>query len=318
MWHCRFLALFALPTLAILALSSSPALGQQTAPAAQPVPAAPPAPKADPKATEALQKAIEQLDPKKVGWLELTLWQHLASQGLAFQAEGNYLSGPDYHLRLNLKIRLAGMAGEMDVVSDGSVLWTVMAVAGQPRTIAKWSLKDVQPVVNNANMIPQVREGFYQSQSFTGIVPVLDNLRQQMVLTKQEKIQWQGHDVFKLTGVWNAEIAKELAPSPSSPWPILLPRECRVFLDAKTYWPYRLEWWGPVTSGGPDILIMETEYRNPQIVNAGDKPPEKYARAFVFDPGKEKVIDKTKDLVDNFTALINARLESAKGTAPKK
>src|SRR5581483_1248838 len=294
--------------------------------AAQPASANLPAPKADPKAAQALQKAIDQLDSKKVGWLQLTLaqkltvWQQLASPGLTYQAEGDYLSGPNQCLRLNLKIRLGGLNAETTTVSDGTILWTAVTSAGQPRTVTKWSLKEIQQALSNPNMMPQLRESFYQSQCFSGIVPILENMRQQMVVTKQESLQWQGHDVLKLTAVWNAEITKELMPAGgSNTWPTLVPHECRLLLDAKTYWPYRLEWWGPVTPGGPDVLVMETEYRDPHMIKTGDKPPEQYARAFVFDPGTDKVSDATKGFLESFKPFISPQPpDSCKGTAPKK
>jgi hypothetical protein len=69
---------------------------------------------------------------------------------------------------------------------------------------------------------------------------------------------------------------------------------------------------------GPDILIMETEYRNPHITNAGDKPPEAYAKAFVFDPGEDKVTDETKRLVDTFLPFTAKRPDGSTTAAPKK
>jgi hypothetical protein len=317
MWLFRFLGLLGLPVLTGLAFFLSSAPGQQPGQPAPAAPTPPPAPKADAKAAQALQNAIDRLDAKKVAWLEATLWQHLASQGLAFDAQGDYLSGPDHRLRLNLKVRAGGTTGEMNVVCDGTYLWTAMSGTGQPRTVTKWNLKEVQQSLDHPNMVPQLRDAFYQSQCFQGIVPVLDNLRQQMVMTRQENIQWQGHDVLQLTAAWNAEITKELLPA-SGVWQVLVPRECRLLLDAKTYWPYRLEWWGPIMPRGPDVLIMETEYRNPHITNAGDKPPEAYAKAFVFDPGKDKVTDETQRLVDTFLPFTAKRPDSSKTAPPKK
>jgi hypothetical protein len=144
-------------------------------------------------------------------------------------------------------------------------------------------------------------------------VPLFESIRRQMIFTKQEPDRWENHDVLKLTAVWNAEITK--GQTASGQWPPLEQREYRLFLDAKTFWLYRLEWWGPIGQRGPDSLMMTMEFRDPLIIKPGDKPPEAFSAAFNFDPGKDKVTDGTKLFVEG-AAQISARQQAAPMAPP--
>jgi len=315
MRHLRFFALLGLPILASFLFFPRVTLSQ--APTQTPPPVAPstPASKADPKALETFHKVLDQFDPKKVGWLEMGLWEEVPCLPLRFQAEGDFLSGPDHRLRLNLKTRLGGQEGTTSMVSDGVTMWTISATGGEPRTIAKLGLREVEEVLKTSSK--QLRQDIYQAQGFQGVLPLFEGIAPQMIFTKQETEHWQTHDVLKLTAVWNADVSKAQAP-PSNPWPQLMPRECRILVDAKTFWPYRLELWGPTAPRGPDILLLALEFRNPKILKPGDKEPERYSRAFSFDPGKENVHDSTKQYLERISQIISATAQQFKppsGTA---
>jgi len=257
---------------------------------------------------ETFHKVLDQLDPKKIGWLEMGLWEEMPCLPLRFQADGDYLSGPDHRLRLNLKTRLGSQEGTTSVVSDGVTMWTIAAVGAEPRTISKLGLREVDEVLKTSSK--QLRQEIYQVQGFQGVLPLFESLAPQMIFTKQETERWQTNDVLKLTAVWNAEVSKAQAPPPN-PWPQLMPRECRILVDAKTYWPHRLELWGPTAPRGPDILLLAMEFRNPNILKPGDKEPERYSRAFSFDPGKENVHDSTKQQVERLSQIIAAMAQQS-------
>ena len=70
-------------------------------------------------------------------------------------------------------------------------------------------------------------------------------------------------------------------------WPHSFPRQCRLFLDARTRWPHRLEWWGPAPPRKGDSLLLQMEFRNPRL-------GQPLADAeFAFQPGRSKVTDLT-------------------------
>src|SRR5262249_49488634 len=119
----RFLRFLFLPSLTASALLLTGALGQQAPPSAHPSSPAAPTAKADPAAQRLLNQALEELDPKKLGWLETRLRQQGYAQGLSFEADGRYLAGPDHRLRLELTVHVGSTDAVLQIVSDGSTVW---------------------------------------------------------------------------------------------------------------------------------------------------------------------------------------------------
>jgi len=292
------------------------ALAQQAAQPARPAEPAKtppaPAPKADPDAVKSLDLALERYGPRRIGWVKTTLWQQVDVQGLTYQAEGTYLSGPDYRLRLDLKVRLGGTAGETVQVCDGKTVWTAMEVGGE-RNVVKYSLKQVLDALNAPGVPPEMREQFLQEQAFVSVVPLLHNLKQQVVFTRQEKAQWQGREALLLTGVWNADVTKVIGPNERLPaW---MPRTCKMYLDAKVHWPLRIEWWGPAPPQGEDVLLLQIEFRDPLILAADAKPPAGLEQQFTFNEGGALVTDQTKPLTEKLRAQAK-QFASQKKAAP--
>lgn len=317
-WICTFGNTLA-PVAAAFALLITVALAQQPAvpaPPSQPAKAAvtlPAAPKAEAKATEALDKAAASVDPKNTGWQEITLWERVQTQGVSYQSEGRYLAGPGQHMRLDLRVQVGKTAGERTVVSDGREIWNSAKVGSSPAQVTRIDLTRINAMLDSPGTPPLLREQFYRSQSFVGLVALLDSLRKQMVFTKLEKDRWQNHDVLKLTGVWSEEVSKSISPPPGS-WPVSVPRTCRCYLDASTHWPYRIEWWGPVVPDGEDTLLTQIEFRDPKFVKGtGDTPPKDMLLAFKFTAGQAPVVDQTQKVLSD---LNNQRAQLAQPPVP--
>src|SRR6202043_2328342 len=69
---------------------------------------------------------------------------------------------------------------------------------------------------------------------------------------------WKGKDVIRLQGA--------LKCSPQDyPEGLLAPRSCRLYLDARTLWPHRLEWWTSKRPDDPPFLLLQLEFRDPEI-----------------------------------------------------
>jgi hypothetical protein len=311
----RWLRFLFLPSLTATALLLTGALGQQSPPSPQTSPPAPPPPKADPAALHTLNQAIEQLDPAKLGWLETKLRQQVHAQDLSFEAGGHYLAGPDHRLRLELTVHLGSTEGTLRVISDGTTVWEEVHIGKGEHLISKWDLKKAQEMLNSPGTLPQIREQFYRSRSFAGVVPLLQNVRDQMTLIKQEEAEWQKRKVLKLTAVWSADVSKSWAPQGNS-WPPLMPRVCRLYLEKEApHWPYRLEWLGPASPRGEDSSLMEMEFLQPQIRAASEQPPPGYSRQFTFNPGEAKVVDRTQEVTAFIASQIRNQMNTpAKGT----
>jgi hypothetical protein len=299
----RFLRFLFLPSLTATALLLTGALGQQAPPSVQSSPPAASPAKADPAGERILKLALEELDPKKLGWLQTRLRQQVQAQGLSFEADGRYLAGPDHRLRLELAVHLGETDAALQIISDGRTVWDEVRIGKGDPAISKWDLKKVQETLQSPGTLPQTSDQFYRSQSFAGVVPLLQNIHDQMTVIKQEETEWQKHAVLKLTAVWSPDIRKTLV-SQNNPWPPLLPRTCSLYLGKLSpHWLYCVQWRGPTSARGEDSLLMQMEFLNPQFRPANQKPPADFSRQFTFDPGKAKVLDRTQD-VTNFIALL--------------
>ncbi len=269
----RFLLL---PALAGLTLAVGGALTRQpTAPPIFPV-------KADPAALRALQEAETALAPNRVGWIRTELWQQASAGPLTFQARGLYQGGPDNRLRLDLQVEQDAARSRLLTVSDGRTLWHARQVAGQELAVTRLDLARVLAALRHPAASAEARLDFHRNHFFLGLTPLLADLRETLTFTRRELVRWRNREVIVLTGVWS---------SPPEEWLPSFPRQCRLFLDARTRWPHRLEWWGPLAHHAGDNLLLQMEFRNPVL---GRPLPE---TEFIFHPGRAKVTDLTAQWV---------------------
>jgi len=272
---CRLLLL---PLLAGLAISLAGALtvSSSSYPHTAPPPALPLRP--DSSAAHALAGALERLSADQTRWIKAQLWQKVDIPPLAFQAEGLYQGGPAHRLRLELRVRSAGTLSRLLMVSDGQTLWQVREVAGSPVSVSRMELPTVLEAVDRPEAAA-VRADFYQNQFFAGLVPLLRSLQEQVTFTRLENSRWREHHVLVLTGARSG--------AADSAWPVHLPRQCRLFLDAQSLWPHRLEWWGPAPNSSGDMLLAQVEFRDP-VLNQPASDDQ-----FTFQPGQLPVDDVT-------------------------
>lgn len=234
---------------------------------------------ADPLAQQAFDNALRALDRNRSGWMEMTLWQHVHLPEFPLQAEGIYLAGPERRLHLNLKVNFGGTSGRMETVCDGSTLWETLRLGNDgKKTVRKVELK------NERDALQAAEEGnaIYRKQAFTGILPLMQEFQRLLIFTHKEDLRWQDRPVVRLDAVWSPAADRGIRPSPAHAWPMFQPRQCRIYLDARTSWPHRLEWWGPARTLHEDALLFEMEFRNPRWNVAMSL--ERRARVFQFNP----------------------------------
>src|SRR5205823_5791448 len=199
-------------------------------------------------------------------------------QGLVFQCDGLFVYGPNFRLRLDLNLRTGESGNRTETYCDGNTRWEVRHEPGRKPEARRLDWAKVNQVVNQSGVPAQDREQILSSLGFSGVLPLLKSLRQDLTLTKQEKARWNDRDVFKLTGVWKSEVLR--MPIPTAQWPGSMPRQCVLFLDSKTSLPYRLEWWGPTAQGAPDSILLQLEFRNPTVNVV--MSPERAAQIFRY------------------------------------
>ncbi|GIW79123.1 MAG: hypothetical protein KatS3mg105_0930 [Gemmatales bacterium] len=260
----------------------------------------PPGPQPDRAATDAFAAAVEKWQRKRLPWLDTTIWQKMEIEGIRFEASGRYLAGPNHQLHLSLGVRLARSQGRLDVICDGRTYWEVRQFDDQPPQVTrKFDFRKVLAQLE-ALKNEQLSTEFFQNQSFHGVEPLLKSVQNRVVFTRLQRDNWQGQPVLKLTGVWNEKVVGPIAPPDR--WPQFLPRECRVFLHAETYWPLRFEWWGPLPGHVRDRLILEMEFQKPGF---SEIPPQRRKQVFSFKPPAGDIADDTEQTL----RLIQQRLQ---------
>jgi hypothetical protein len=274
-----------LPILLCVGLLLTGAVNPESAQFSRPIAVTPAIPVTeDPGATALLDSAIRALDPQRVPWMQLHLWQRVQLPQLVYQSEGLYRSGPGRRARLDLTVHVRGTEGRMLTVCDGTTFWQTEQVGSAPRTAFKVELKEFASALGDPEKEPQAIDEFFQTQSFVGLLPMLNGLRKEVRFTRRDRVRYRGQRMIRLIGV---------AARPAGPEALL--RQCRLFLDEQTLWPCRVEWWGPAPRRGDDVVLMQMEFRNPQLHVLED--------AFTFDPGPEKVEDRTAEWVENAKGL---------------
>jgi hypothetical protein len=130
------------------------------------------------------------------------------------------------------------------------------------------------------------------------MMTLLRSLRSRLVWAREETTHSSIGEQLRLVGVWSREDSAKFAPADKT-WPVGLPRQCLLYLDPHTYWPRRVEWWGPSAVGGSDRLLVQMEFRHP-VVN---RPLASGVceRLFAFHPGDASIEDETESVTADLT-----------------
>jgi hypothetical protein len=300
MWFYRFLlTILGGSCLVILSATLTRTAASVASAIAEPS-AVPPAPTAhpDPAAERCLEQALEALAPERVQWLETAIWQKVQLPGYVYEADGSYRLAPGQRFRMEMHTHFGEAEGTLLMVSDGRELWEgERAGEGAWENVTRLNLPEVFSVMNGPAG-PQLRSEFLQRPHFQGMTPLLRNLHGRLVWARREVLRRAGAEQIHLVGVWPKEEVAKFAP-PDEPWPTGLPRQCHLYLDARTYWPQRVEWWGPSGGAGSDRLLVQMEFRNP-VFNR-PLPEDMCARLFAFQPGNAVVEDETARVTAEMT-----------------
>jgi hypothetical protein len=254
-----------------------------------------PAPQPDAAAERCLDQALDAFKADRVIWLEMAIWQKVQLPGCTYEADGAYRLAPGQRFRMEMHTHPAEGEGTLLSVSDGRDLWQAeRSGQGAWENVTRVNLSEVfSHEAMNGPAGAKLRDEFLQRPHFQGMTPLLRNLRGRLVWARSEVIRQADGERIHLVGVWPKEEARKHA-SAEEPWPAALPRQCHLYLDAHTYWPQRIEWWGPNTAGGADRLLVQMEFRNPVFNHP--LPPETCARLFSFQPGEAEVEDETAEV----------------------
>jgi hypothetical protein len=248
--------------------------------------AAPSSDREDPEAAALVDAALRALDPQRVPWVQTQVWQRVHVPGLEYQSEGHYLTGPGHRFRLDLTIRVGGSTGQIQVINDGAICWQSEQFGSGARVVRKVDLQSVLDGLGNPGNAAQLRDELFQAQAFGGPQRLLASMHSQLRFTRKESVRWKGQPLIRLIGFATR------GDDGSQAGAAFTPRQCRLYLHPQSLWPCRLEWWGPAQKCSRDTLLIQMEFRDPQL------PGQVSDREFAFDPGKDWVEDRTPQLAE--------------------
>lgn len=227
---------------------------------------APLAPHAGLGGAELLDRAVSALAPDRVTWLKTSLWQKMNTPELRMEAEGFLVRGPNHCVRLEMTVRAGGQPAKMLVVSDGVVLAKVHHTPEQ----AARSLCSAMPAGEGEHA---AKEAVLLEAGCAGPRALLEDVKNKLKDLQVEAGQCQGQSVLRVSGVLPSANENALSFKPSV---------CHVFLDAKTLWPVRVEWWGKKRERDPLSLMLQMEFRDPEV----NRPlsHDDCARLFSYQP----------------------------------
>lgn len=259
----------------------------------------------DPAATLCLDKAIQAMATPRLTVVETTVWQRLQLGELEVEAEGRFLQGPGQRYRLELSTKTGKRTGSLLQISDGDFLWQGTCYDIHNASTG-WEDVCKTPLENTSgsplSLAPHERPSGERAFAFTGVQPLLKNLKKNLIWTKLETLKLGDKECQVITGTWYPALKLILAP-PDKGWPIGLPQQCRLWFDSRSYWPCRVEWLGSPPGNSVASVMVEMELRNPQLNLVLSET--RMEREFQFDPGKTPVRDfdepaKKRMTVDGF------------------
>jgi hypothetical protein len=184
------------------------------------------------------------------------------------------------------------------MVSEGHNLWQgVRPGKGDWENVTRLKLTNVLSTLTGPDA-SQIRAEFLGRSYFHGMTPLLRSLRNRLVWARSETVRRADGEQIHLVGVWSQEQARKLT-NESSSWPGGLLRQCHLYLDAKSFCPRRVEWWGPTVTDGVDRLLAQMEFR--QLVFNRPLPDAECARRFAFQPGDVPIQDETASVTAELT-----------------
>lgn len=228
-------------------------------------------------AARTLDEAIARMDAKRRAWLETNVWGKVDAGDASWEVQGRYLVAPNHRFRLELTTRHGQAEVISHSISDGSTLWEAMRTSnGKWNDIEPGDIRGLTDDARTAAPLPLL----VFHPWFHGFAPLLKDMRDRLRWLRQETVRRGGRLYLRLTGTWTDDARRELAP-PNMRWPEDLPRQCRLYMDASTLWPHRIEWWADPDNGG-DRLVLQMEFREP--VFRRPLTPQRSFEEFVFAP----------------------------------
>ena len=224
-------------------------------------------------ATRLLEKALEKLGEPRTAWMKTKIRQTISDADSNFVAAGFLQRGPNHCARLEMNV---GKQGRLRVVSDGEVVAQVRNIPGKAPDVVVERFPAAS--ADSADHISAAKEKYLCGKSCGGPAALLQQLHKHLHNAKLQTGLLQGKAVIQVKG----EIDSGATPMcAATTIPV---RYAYIYLDAKSLWPHRLEWWGrDKTNALRSVLTLE--FLEPQIDQ--ELSVETCMRMFSYEPNDE-------------------------------
>ncbi len=231
--------------------------------------------------------------------------------GYRFVADGQYAVGPDMKMLFELKMQLTDpdTVGSLKEVCDGRVHWKHQQVIDLPQVI-KIDVKKIREVMDNPKFKKELRDEFTRRLGFSGMVPLMQGLRDSQKFDSHEEDSLGEIPVYVLHGTWTDEaLAKSTFRGQQltmANLPQQIPDKSTVWLGQKDGWPYKIRLESS-KKGQSSPTVITIEFLRPMI--DVDLPES----LFTFEPPAGV---KVEDLTDSLYRGLNAILQQPEQVQP--
>jgi hypothetical protein len=201
-------------------------------------------------------------------WLTATVWQTIDDGETRFEAEGRLVRGPGHRLRLDLEVK-SRRRGRVVIACDGTTLWRSRHLGSEEKSVESF------PVPQGCHPSAPEFQSFLRDRAVPEPLALLRALSNGLSNTKAQTGLWHSQQAARITGDWS--------PCEDTPADLRAPkrpRTCHVYVDLKTGYPLRIEWWGSENEGNALALVSQIEFRD--LVLSPPPPPDECARLFSY------------------------------------
>ena len=203
-----------------------------------------------------LRKAADALSWRSTPWLKTKIRHTSTGAKVISVVEGFLQRGPNHCVRLEWNLADAERFGTLTLVSDGKVIAEARQISNEAADVVVERLVEESP--DEPAPAGDVKEETLDRKGAGGPGALLRRLQQTMRDAKTRTGMLGDKAVIRIAGEMNPGAAP-VAPAPID--------GCQVYLDARTLWPWRVEW---LTARGPKAPreVMRVEFLEPEIAQA--------------------------------------------------
>lgn len=254
------------------------------------------------QADSLLEEARSRLENRQS--LRADLYQEIQVGNRKLTAEGLYLSGTPYpRLRLEYRVRVGTMQGNLLEVCDGQILHTEKSIGrvGDKAPERQFTRRDVQRILaarDTSLNIPVASQG--AELGIGGLPAMLASIDRCMVGKRVTEEEFDGKVCQVFHGTWDQEVLKrydEVLGNAKATLVPFFPDRVRVYFAAETYLPVKIVYLKNEFDESGKVqgqkALMTLEFRNLKV----DEPVSPDAFQYVL-PDKAEEIDRTNEFLD--------------------